>query len=73
MNRIDEEKIRLWGCFCIHTMKPFFVVKRAIKTNIFDDVFLSASLPLRRVPDGHEEGENKAQQLGLWKERRVSS
>jgi hypothetical protein len=54
-------------------MKPFFVVKRAIKTNIFDDVFLSASLPLRRVPDGHEEGENKAQQLGLWKERRVSS
>jgi hypothetical protein len=44
-----------------------------IKTNIFDDVFLSASLPLRRVPDGHEEGENKAQQLGLWKERRGSS
>jgi hypothetical protein len=40
---------------------------RAIKTNIFDDVLLSASLPLRRVPDGYEEGENKAQQLGLGK------
>jgi hypothetical protein len=40
---------------------------RAIKSNIFDDVFLSASLSLRRVPVGYEEGENKAQQLGLGK------
>ena len=28
MNRIVEDKIRLWDCFCMHTMKPFFEWKR---------------------------------------------
>jgi hypothetical protein len=32
MNRIDEDKIRLWGCFCMHTMKPFFQWKRHEET-----------------------------------------
>jgi hypothetical protein len=32
MDRKDEEKIRLWGCFCIHTMKPFFRWKRDKET-----------------------------------------